>query len=168
MGAELTIKVDDIPQLNEKIKSLGFDLPTGLAFLPRNIISAKAKADLVNAETTSTVRVLFKKAGLVETPLAKEEKIPELALASFDWVGPTIFLASTLITQNPQIVDVLISVLSDYLTNFFKGIAKEQRRAELDIVTQTKSGSYKDIHYDGDVEGLKELPKIIRSLHDER
>jgi hypothetical protein len=133
-----------------------------------NIISAKSKKELLYAGTASTVRVLLKQAGIVETPIEKNKEIPELILESFDWVGPTVFFASTLITQNPDIVDKTIIAISDYLQEWFKGIPKQERNAQLDIVAETKTGSYKGIHYEGDVEGLKQLPKIIRSLHDER
>jgi hypothetical protein len=163
------IKVVDYNNLNEQLKEFGLVVnPKTLVILPTNLSAAKSKKDLFYAETTSTVKVLFRQAGIVETPIEKTKEIPDLALESFDWIGPTIFFASTLINQNPDVTEKAISVISEYLQAWFKGISKPQRNVQLNIVTEKRTGSYKEIHYEGDVEGLKELPKIIRSLHDEQ
>jgi hypothetical protein len=162
------LQTEDFPDVKKKAEELGCNLPKTLAILPRNFASAKSKNDLVNEETASTVKVLWEQAGIIETPIEKEgEKIPEVVLNWFDWVGPTIFFTSALITQNPQLIDISLGVISNYLTDWFKGVPKEQRKVKLDIVEETRSGSSKKLLYEGDVDGLKDLPKIIRSLHDE-
>ncbi len=162
------ITVSDYLDLKKKLKEFDLIYPQKLAILPINLNKAKSKENLFNSETTSTVRILWKKAGVIETSIEGKNKIPELIEESFEWVGPTIFFASTLITGNPELVDLVMRIISDYLTEWFKGKVKEERKAKLHIVVQTKTGSYKDIKYDGDVEGLKELSKVVRSLDDER
>ena len=162
------ITIGDYPDIAKKLEEFDLTYPKTLAILPLNLNSATSKKDLFNSETTSTVRVLWKKAGVVETPIEGKNKIPELLQQSFEWIGPTIFFASTLITGHPELIDLAVRVISDYLTVLFKGIPKEEKKAKLDIVAETKNGSFKDIHYEGDIEGLKELPKVIRSLDDER
>jgi hypothetical protein len=162
------IKVGDYLDLTKKLKEFDFVYPKSLAILPTNLDSAESKKDLVNSDSTSTVRILWRKAGVVETPIEDRNTIPELHQESFEWVGPTIIFAATLIAGNPELVELAIAVISDYLTEWLRGIVKEERKAKLRIVAQTKTGSYRDIHYDGDVEGLKELPKVIRSLNDEQ
>jgi hypothetical protein len=161
------ISVSDYPDINKKLVEFGLVYPKTLAILPINLNLAKSKKDLFNSDTTPTVRVLWKKAGVVETPIEEKNTIPEFHQESFEWVGPTIFFASTVIAGNPEIIDLALKVISDYLADWFKGIVKEERKAKLDIVAPTKTGSYKAVHFDGDIEGLKELPKIIRSLKDE-
>ena len=162
------IQIEDFPDVKNKAREMGCNVPETLAILPKNFISAKSKGELINEDTASTVRVLWKQAGIVETPIEKEgEKIPELVMNWFEWVGPTILFTSTLITQNPQLIDIALGVIANYLTDFFKGVPKGQKKAKLDFVEETKSGNYKRLHYEGDVEGMKDLPKIIRSLHDE-
>jgi hypothetical protein len=161
------IKVDDCPNPREKLRAFGLVDPKTLAILPTNLNSAKNRKDLFYAETTPTVRVLFKQAGIVETPIEKDKEIPEFILESFDWVSPIIFFTSALISQNPDIVDTTISKIIDYLQEWFKGIPNQQRNVRLHIVTETKGGAHKAVDYEGDVAGLRELPKVIRSLHDE-
>jgi hypothetical protein len=163
------IKTGDYPDIEKKLQNLGLNFPKSLALLPENLADAKEKKDLLNSATTPTVRVLLRQAGIVETPIEEENHIPRQYLESFDWFGPTIFLASTLISQNPEIVDKIISLIMEYLLKvFFRGIPKNKRNAKLHIVVQTKKGSFKKADYEGDAEGLKELPRIIRSLNDEQ
>jgi hypothetical protein len=162
------IQVEDFTDIKKKAQELDCNVPKTLAILPKNFTSAKSKSELVNEDTASTIRVLWKQAGVVETPIEKEgEEIPELVLNWFEWVGPTILFTSTLISQNPQLIEISLGVIANYLTDWFKGFPKRQRLAKLDIVAETKSGTYKKLHYEGDAKGLKDLPKIIRSLHDE-
>jgi hypothetical protein len=163
------IQVEEFVDVKKRFKELDFDSTTTLAILPRNFVTAESKEELINEGTTSTVRVLWKQAKVHETPFEKEgERIPEAVEEAFDWIGPTIFLASSLLIQNPLLIDVAVGVIANYLTDFFKGIPAGKRNAKLDVVVETKSGSYKKIHYEGAIEGLKEVPKIARSLHDEQ
>ena len=73
------IKVTELSKFDETMKKFGFQLPTDLAIMPSNIQSVDKKAELLNAETTSTVRVLLRQAGVPMTPLS-DDKIPEIAL----------------------------------------------------------------------------------------
>jgi hypothetical protein len=162
------IEVEDFPDVKKIAQKIGCNVPETIAILPRNFTSAKSKEELRNQSTTSTIRVLWKEAGVIETPIEKEgEKIPEYVMNWFEWVGPTILVTSTLITQNPQLVELSLGVIANYLTDFFKGVPKKQKKAKLEIVAETKSGNYKRVRYEGDIDGIKELHKIIRSLHDE-
>lgn len=163
------IKVKEYLDVKKRAEELGCNIPNSLAILPRDFANAKSKGDLLHEDTTSTVRVLWKQEGVIETPIEKAgESIPAILEESFYWVGPTIFFASTLIIQNPHLIDIALGVISNYLTDWFKGLTEGRKKATLDVVVETKSGSYKEIHYEGAIEGLEELPKVIRSLHDEQ
>ncbi len=162
------IRVGEFLDVKRRLEELGIDSNKTLAILPGNFASARSKSDLVNEGTASTVRVLFRNAGVPETPLEEHgERTPEKVEEAFEWVGPIIFFASTIITQNPQLIDISVGVIANYLTDFFKGIGEGGKNAKLDIVVETKSGSYKRISYEGSVDGLKEIPKIVRSTYDE-
>jgi hypothetical protein len=162
------MQIEDYPDVKRRVGELDCAMPSSLALLPRNFADAKSKDSLVHEETASTIRLLWKQAEIVETPIEKPgEKVPEIIEKSFDWIGPTIFVASSLLSQNPMMIDVAVGVISDYLCEMFKGFPSWQRKATLNVVVQRKSGSYKKVHYEGPIEGLKEVPKIVRSLHDE-
>lgn len=82
---------------------------------------------------------------------------------AFTWLGPVLFVGTALYSDNPKIVAVALSAIANYVSDLFKG-RKEDSRAKLEIVTQTKApGRYRRISYDGPVSGLQELAKIVDS-----
>lgn len=163
------IKVEEYLDVRKRAKELDFNIPESVAILPRNFESAKSKEELVHEETTPTIRILWKQSNVIETPLEKEgEKIPFVTEKYLEWIGPLIFFASTAIIQNPTMIDIAIGVISNYLTDFFKGMIKDEKKVKLKVVVETKYGSYKKVEFEGPSEGLKELPRIVRSLHDEQ
>jgi hypothetical protein len=162
------VNVDEGFDVKKRAQDLGCSVPNSIAVLPRNFADAKSKEELVHEDEAPTVRTLWRTGGIVETPIEKKgEKIPYAVEESFDWVGPMIFVASQFITQDPALLDTAISIISTYLLDWFKGLAGYQKNAKLKVIVETRSGAYKKVDYDGPPEGLQELPKIIRSLHDE-
>jgi hypothetical protein len=160
--------IEDSINVKQKAQDLNCNIPTSIAILPRNFENAPSKDELVHADTTSTIRVLWRQNGIIETPIEKEtESIPFVVEESFEWIGPIIFFTATFISQNPHLIDISIGVISNYLTDWFKGIRKEERKTKLDIIVETPSGVYKKIRYEGSPDGLKDLPGIIRSIKDE-
>jgi hypothetical protein len=163
------VEVKDYIDVKKRAEDLKCNVPDSMAILPRNFENAKTKEELIHEDATATIRVLWNNEGIVETPIEKEgESIPFVVENAFEWIGPLILFTSTLVTQNPQLIDVSLGVISNYLTDWFKGVRRSERTAKLDVVVEKRNGSYKKIHYEGSPEGLKELPKIIRSVHDEQ
>jgi hypothetical protein len=163
-----SIKVEEGFDVKKRAEELGCSIPNLITVLPRNFADAKSKEELVYEDETPTVRTLWRTNGVMETPIEKKgEKIPYAVEESFDWVGPMIFVASQFITQNPSLLDTAISIILTYLADWFKGLPSNQKKAKLQVIVETKSGTYKKVGYEGPPEGLAELPKIIRSLHDE-
>ncbi len=147
---------------------MGCNIPSHIALLPRNFEISLSKKELIHESTTPTVRVLWRQNGVTETPLEQpEEKIPFVAEHAFEWVGPTIFISAMLLSQNPHLVTVALNVISNYLTEWFRGIPRDSRKANLRIIVETKSGLYKKIEYEGSPDGLKDLPKVVRELYNE-
>lgn len=163
------IQIKNFIDVKNKCKKLGCNLPTNLTILPRNFVSAESKDQLLNEGTATTVKVLLRNAGIKETPLEKTgEKINGIVEEGFDWIGPTLFLSSALLMQNQLLIDLALGVIANYLTDFFKGIPDEKKNVKLNVVIETKTGNHKEVKYEGPVEGLKEVPKVVRSLHDEK
>lgn len=162
------ILVEDYINVKKRIESLGYNQPAAMAILPRNFEKASSRSELVYEGTSETIRKLWKQKGILDTRLEKEgEKTFFVIEESFEWIGPLILFTSTMITQNPQMVDLSIGVISNYLADWFKGITESEKKAKIDVIVEKKDGSYKKIHYEGPIEGLKELPGIARSIHDE-
>lgn len=165
---EKVVKVSDYIDVKEKAKEMGCNLPTFIAILPRNFETSKSKEELIHESTTPTVRVLWRQNGITETPLERpEEKFPFVAEHAFEWIGPTVFISSMLLTQNPYLVTIALNVISNYLTEWFRGIPRDARKAKLRIITETKRGNYKKIEYEGPPDGLKDIPEIIKGVYNE-
>jgi hypothetical protein len=157
----MTVKQFDFVDVKKRAKDLGCNTPTGIALLPRNFESAASKDELLHESSAPTVRVLFRTNGIYETPLEREgEKFPQISEKALDaWVGPIIFVSLSLYSQNPHIISLALGVISNYLTDWFKGIPGP-KNAKLDIVIETKK-MYKRIQYEGPVSGLEKVSEVI-------
>lgn len=165
MPREPKIEFQDYPSVAERAEALDVQIPSQLALLPRNFESATTKDELVHESEVPTVRVLFRKEGIVETPIELPgEVIPQIAEHAFqDWVAPILFFSYSAFTENPALVNLSLGVISNYLTDLFKGLSAE-RGVKLDIVVENKEGTCKKVSYQGPLEGLKALPKIIKEV----
>jgi len=167
------IIVKNYVNVKEKAQILNLNTPSQIAVLPQNFETATTKEELIHAPTTPTVRKLWRQNNIQETPIEKsEEKIPCSAEKAFEWIGPTIFVSSLLLSQNPHLITIALNVISNYLTGWFKGIPYNERKAKLIIVEETRSGDYKEVKYEGPPDGLDELlnkvVEIFKSGHDEK
>jgi hypothetical protein len=162
----MNIQREGFVDVVQRAQALGCRVPTGLALLPRNFESAASRDELLHESDVPTVRILWRRAGLQETPIEPEgERFPQISEKSFEeWVGPTIFVSGALMSQNPAIVSIALGLISNYLTSWFRGVTKGRRKAKLDIVLQVGKGRYEKLHYEGPVDGLQELAAIAREV----
>ena len=160
----MSVTVEDYVRVDERAKELGCSFPIGLAVVPIRFESATSRTDLRTASHTETVLKFFKSEGIpIGSFLSESDALPYVVNKHFQWLGPTLFIPLALLNKNPQLVSLAIGVLSNCITDFFKGIPQRQRNVQLDIVVETEGDrAYKKISYSGDVEGLDALPKIIR------
>lgn len=161
----MSYEILDYVDVVERARTLDCNVPSAIAILPRNFATAKTKKELIHQGSAPTVRILWRTANIEETKLEKEsEKFPQVSEHAAHWIGPTLFLSYLTISENPDLVRLAINVISNYLSDLFKGIPSAIRKAKLDIVVETKNGNCKRIKYEGPETGLKELPKIIREV----
>ncbi len=161
----MTVQVSEYIDVKERCLELGKNVPTGLAILPINFDIVSSKDELVHEDSVSTIRKLWRKAGIDETKIEKDgDKIPYEQRKSFELALPTVFISFSLLSQNPGLVSIALNIISNYATDFFKGVAGE-RKVKLDIVVeQSKTKKCKQIHYEGDIEGLNQLHQLIKEL----
>lgn len=68
-----------------------------------------------------------------------------------------------MLSENSTVVSIALNVLSNYLTDFFKGSFSE-KKVKIEIyVEERKDVKFKKITYEGGVEGIKELENIIKA-----
>jgi len=159
--------IENYMNVKERAFELGCNIPDGLSFLPRNFDSAKERKDLVYESSVSDIRVLFRDAGIIETRIEKQgDKYPYKQNKHFDWIGPIIFISASILSQNPDIISITEGIISNYLTDLFKGSSYSANIKLSYIIEKTKDKEVKRFSYEGDVTGLDKLPKIIQEALD--
>ena len=89
---------------------------------------------------------------------------PDMVLEqrSIDWFGPTLLFTTAALTQNPELVSVAINVLSNYISDYFKG--HKEPNVKLNIIVQKSKTEYTKFMYEGPKDGLTEIEKVIKNL----
>ena len=81
-------------------------------------------------------------------------------LRGADWFGPVLFYSIGTYIQNRDVVSISLGVISNYITDIFKG-SFSKPRVRLGIVVEVEKGrKYKKISYEGPVEGLSKLAEL--------
>ena len=163
MSTELV--VEEYINVVEQALKLDCNVPTTLALLPRGFDRASTKDELFHESSSATVRTLWRNGGVEETPLEKDgEKFFQIGEHSFqEWIAPTIFVSFALVNQNPHLVSLALGVISNYLTDFFKGFP-EPKIVRFEIVVETKEGEYRKVRYRGPVSGLSDMVSIVEKV----
>jgi hypothetical protein len=128
--------------MEERCSSMGCTFPTGFSILPRNFDSAKSKSDFLHEDTTPTVRSLLAEKGIIETKIEQDgDKIPYIQENCFERVGPIIFIGSLVFSENPHLISVALGVVSNFLTDYFKGRMGNKTAKLSLVVPQTPTRS---------------------------
>jgi hypothetical protein len=163
----MPITIENYIDVKERALELECNIPDELSILPRNFEIAKSKSELVYESSVPDIRILFREAGIIETRLEKQgDKCFYKQDKHFDWIGPTIFISASFLSQNPHIISITEGIISNYLTDLFKGKFYSEKIELTYVLERTKDKEIKRIVYKGDLAGLDELPKIIRERLD--
>ena len=162
----MTTKISDYIDVQAKIHDLGCEDPEGISILPVNFDSATSTDEFLQLSETSTVKTLLRNNEIPFSEVRKE-KPAYIQNNAFEWIAPTLFVSASLLSQHPEIISVSLSVIANYVTDFFRGLSGE-KNIKLDIVVEkTKSKTCKKISYEGNVDGLKELANIVKEVGNE-
>lgn len=152
--------INDYCDVPARSRELNLNEPTGIALLPRNFIDAGANGDLLHEASVQTIRSLFRQNNIVETRIEKHaHKIPVILENDSSLILPILFVSASIYSQNPQLVTIALNIMSNYATDFFKGI-RGRKTVKLNVVVQNRNGNSKRISYEGGQEGLKEIAVI--------
>ena len=80
---------------------------------------------------------------------------------SGEWFGPMILLSSAVVSGNSELISVFCGVVSNYLTDFFKGSSESPQIKLKVLYKETKSTKTTEISYEGDINGLDKLESSI-------
>ena len=130
--------------------------------MPENLEEAKSKEEFIFSDSLSDIEKIFKENNVSFSQLggfSDQYRIRKNA----DWWGPSLFFGASILSENSNVVSIALNVLSNYLTDFFKGSFSD-KKVKIEIyVEERKDVKFKKITYEGGVEGIKELEKIIKA-----
>ena len=86
-------------------------------------MTANADDELLAEATDSAIRTLWRQAEVEEDRLdSPAAPFPRLSEHHADWIGPTIFVSSALLSESSALVTIALGVITNYVTDLFKGI----------------------------------------------
>ena len=156
-------EVHDCVSLSQRLQSLGLPVPSGIAILPDNLATAKSVADLRQQVESDTVRTLFRANNIQYDEIFDENRQPPyLQQYNFEWFGPTLFISASVLSQYPNVLSVILGIISNYLYDMFRD--HKESKASLNVIFQQADGTCKEIRYSGPADGLSEVAEVVKQL----
>jgi hypothetical protein len=155
--------VTDYIDVEQRCAALSIPKPEGFCILPRRFEDAQTVSDLRHESSALDLKVLFRRANLPITVYQPDgATIPYLQENDNTWTGPILLLGYAVLTSDPNALAVSLSIIANYLTDFFRG-NPEPVRAKLSFVvevleTETKEKETKT--------GTTKTTKVIRKRFD--
>ena len=167
MSSPPPTNITDFVSVSQRVEQLGLASPNGIAFLPDDFESAETTADFRQRPEAATLRKVLKQANVAIDDLSPGVKLPYIVNRSSQWIAPTLFISSSLLSTDPTMVSVALNVLSNYVTDFLKGFPGGPA-VKFEIVVEKKGDrSCKRITYQGDAAGIASLAEVVGRIADE-
>jgi hypothetical protein len=126
----------DIPQ---RCAMLGIKIPEGFSILPRHFADAQAVSELCHESSAVDVQVLLREANVSVTVYQPNGvTIPSIQENDNTWVGPLLFFTASSLSANPELITVALGVISNYVTDLFRGLPG-QNRAKLSLIIESET-----------------------------
>jgi len=155
-------RIEDI-SIEDTLGRFRLGTPAKLAVLPENIIEASNVDEFIFTETLVDLNKLFK-INEVDFEIFGQDTEMYRSRKSADLYLPAFFVSLSAIAQNPNVISVVLNLLSNYIYDALKGsIVRKTATVEIYIETN-KNGKAKKISYKGNAEGIKHLDKVIKNL----
>jgi len=84
---------------------------------------------------------------------------------SLEWFGPILLISSSYYIQNKEIIAVICGIISNYLTDIFKGRKKDTTSLSIIYEDKEKRKTTR-LDYSGSIEGLDKVADAIRKIAD--
>jgi hypothetical protein len=82
-------------------------------------------------------------------------------------VGPTLFVGYSILSDNGTLLNIALSVVANYLTEYFRGAGKPPT-IKLDfVVEKTPNREYKRLKFEGPPEAIPALREAMQAIRDE-
>lgn len=158
----MSYKTEPFNQLVNSISKHAIDLDKGVYFIPENIFDSEETSNFIYSETTSDLKKIFRKSNVPINYLT-EDKPLLFSRKSADWFGPTLMFSFSVLVHNPHLIGISLNLISNYLYDFFKGKTGDKSVKFEVIVERKKKEEFVKINYEGSIEGIAELERVIKS-----
>ena len=164
----MTINITDYIDVRERLEGLGCDLGSGIVLLPINFENAESADEFQQRTETATIKTLLKSADLPCSVISPTTERPVYVMNnSTEWVSPTLFLTAVFLSEHAEALRIALKLITDYLTSAVPQIGRE-KEIELEIVVEKDDKkSCSKISYQGSLEGLRDVPEVVRAAKDE-
>lgn len=165
----MTINITNYPNIRQRIQKLECSDPLGFALLPINFETVNSATEFRQVSEAATIKTLLRSANLPHSDIVPPERRPPYVQNNaLDWLGSTLFISATLISQNPEYVTIAFDIIATYITDLMRGFG-DGRKVKLEIVVeQSKNSTCKKISYEGTPEGLRNIAEIIKATEYEQ
>jgi hypothetical protein len=158
-------EIEDYPDVRDKLNDLGCRTPSEFAILPVNFEAAESIDEFRQASEAATLKTLFRSEDIPYDEILEEtEKPPYTQNNAFEWVAPTLFVSAAIVVENPTYVTIALNVVSNYATDFFKGIYGDNEVSMDIVVESSEEKKCKRISYEGPSEGLEDLDSVVKEI----
>ena len=149
-----TIKTDELQKLIKQQSST-------FLILPLNYVSDE---EPVFAESSRNfLNYSLKEKIAIEMITINSGSPKYLLTEDISWVGPTIFISSSLISQNPDAISVALNLLSNYIYDFFRS-SKQDVRCNFELIIEKSEHESIKLKYDGAKLSPEDILAIIQEI----
>lgn len=157
------IEEETLADFREKLQRLGAASLNEISVVPDNIAVVSSVLELVQSSESDTVRSILNQHRIPHQDIFQDDDgVVYHQNYSDDWFGPSILIPVAALIQNPNVVSVVLGLITNYLYDIFK--RGRGQTVKLNIIKETAAGEFRRISYDGPVEGMAELAEIVNRI----
>ena len=163
----MSVTIATYIDVRQRALELGLDPITDFAILPRGFGTGSPDGAVADEADATTIRKLLNEAGLSVQQLRRSGRaLPSVVQRSADWIAPTLFVGSMLLSQNPHAIELALGVMDSYISDFLKGRLGRGVVTLTIVVEKNRSREYCRVDYEGPPSGIKDLAEVVRRVHD--
>ena len=161
---DFTSGFEDYINVREHLSKIGCIEPKGFAVIPSNLESVESPSQFLIPSDAMTIRKLLRQEDLPFDDIVPDCMRPRYySHKSIDPLLPILFVSAALLSENPHLVQVALSVIGNYATEFFRG-TRRQRNVKMEVVIEKDGGDCRKFSYEGPPENLKDASDIVKEL----
>jgi hypothetical protein len=162
-GGGEVVKVSEIQPADERATELGLTIPEEVAALPGGFYGGSVE-QMRYVSTTLDLKAALKGEG-IDLGLIKPEgtKIPFTDNRFDTWIGPILVFGAGMMVNKPELVLKVLEVVYNHVADGFRGMVG-LKRAKINYVVNTPDGKTHEIEFDGPVDQLPEVYKIVKGM----